>query len=137
MARTAVAASVLFSLMLPTDQFLMVGPIQESEHNKSQDYKKYSLDTMTETNESQYVFPISTRTTFHLVRGQRRHGFLVDTGASQVLMGVDTFGNYQKDVLRPQGYDKCKIHNSSNAFSGIGGKKQSSLAIGILPHGVR
>ena len=114
----------------------MVGPTPDYEYNNSQHYNNYSLDTMTETNESQYVFPTGTHTTFPLVRGQRRHGFLVDAGPSQALMGIYTFGNYQKDVLRPQGHEKCNIHKSSNRFSGIGGKRQSSRGICILPLGL-
>ena len=58
MARTAVAASVLFSLMLPTHQFLMVGPTPDYEHNNSQHYTNYSVDTISDTDENQYVFPI-------------------------------------------------------------------------------
>ena len=58
--------------------------------------------------------------TFHMVRGVRRRGLIVDPGAASGLMGTDTLLDIKKAVLDPQGLSMV-VSDSDSTFSGIDG----------------
>ena len=41
--------------------------------------------------------------TMHVVRGEQRHGLIIDPGASAALMGTETLRAFQEQTLQPLG----------------------------------
>jgi hypothetical protein len=74
---------------------------------------------------------------FHQVRGQTMRGVLIDPGAARGLIGSETLRVLINDVIRPAGYGQwVKWKRSSNTFTGISPKAESSLGICSIPIGL-
>ena len=78
------------------------------------------------TSVSAPVFPVNANyENYHMVRGQRRHGLLIDTGAALALMGTETLRQLVMMSLRPAN-QRFSIAPSSNKFTGIEGAPEPS-----------
>ena len=68
--------------------------------------------------------------TFHTVRGQKRHGLLYDPGASSGIIGTDTLLDYVREVL-----GGADIHTlpSFNKFTGIDGEPTPGVGKAVVP----
>ena len=70
--------------------------------------------------------------TFHLIKGRRRHGLIVDPGAASGIIGTDTLREYQDEVLSR--HNKTVITRpSTSSFTGIDGKPTPGLGIAHIP----
>ena len=68
--------------------------------------------------------------TFHTVRGQRRHGLLFDPGAASGILGTDIVLDYNNEVLGGVAIDTLP---SRNMFTGIDGKPTPGMGRAIIP----
>ena len=68
--------------------------------------------------------------TFHTVRGQRRHGLLFDPGAASGIIGTGTVLDYNNEVL---GGATINTFPSRNKFTGIDGEPTPGMGRAIIP----
>ena len=74
---------------------------------------------------------------YHTVKGEKVHGLIVDPGASEGLLGVDTLLEYQQEVLQDTPFaDKVTFAPSPQTFTGIDGETSPSLARVTIPLGI-
>jgi len=87
-----------------------------------------------EANESQKAWnePAAAELAFHVVRGTKRHGLLVDPGASAGIIGADTLREYVESCLKPRN-KAYKVMESNSSFSGIDGQVDSGKSKVIVP----
>ena len=58
---------------------------------------------------------------YHTIRGEKRHGLIVDPGASSGLMGTDTLLDYITDVINDWGLPPVAMTDTTTEMSGISG----------------
>ena len=69
---------------------------------------------------------------FYMVQGRRRHGLLVDPGASLGIIGSDTLREYISQVLEPKS-KSIRLNPSGSTFSGISGGSESTKGCATIP----
>ena len=67
---------------------------------------------------------------FHTVRGQKRHGLLFDPGAASGIIGTDTVLDYKNDIL---GGQEITTMPSFSRFTGIDGEPTPGIGKAIIP----
>ena len=92
-ARTALLVSTILSIIAPSDQFSLCGPVRRDSAAPSFSFPAFPCSPDSDVPSS----------AFHSVRGRTMHGWLIDTGAAQALMGTDTLSKFCTEVLSPQG----------------------------------
>ena len=70
------------------------------------------------------------------MRGKPVHGLVVDPGAASGLMGTDTMREYITDHLQYTDM-ALSLFPSNNTFSGINGNDDPSIAVALVPLGVK
>ena len=73
--------------------------------------------------------------TMHLVRGEQRHGLIVDPGASAPLMGTETLRAFHDEVLQPLGHD-VSFFPTDATFVGVDGVPTAGQAACRFPIGL-
>lgn len=68
--------------------------------------------------------------TYHTVKGKKRHGLLYDPGASSGIIGTDTVRDYVNDVLDGQA---VSVTPSEARFTGIDGEPTPGLGKALVP----
>lgn len=70
---------------------------------------------------------------YHMVRGKKRYGFIVDPGASSGLMGTDTLLEYQLGIMSKWWLPNLFMTDSNTQLSGISGEADGAVKKCWLP----